>query len=474
MSYLSAVLVAEARRAGRAQRSAQLRHRHITRKPLGLLFWQLGAEPFTVAAAAWGFGPRDRNLVVPGEPRNRELAFRALLQLAREFNDWFEGGHGGIGPQIVVPNRGNLTMMGRLGRRLSYLSTEGDRPADPALVRFGLHMRFLAERARFPGQQLVLVLTELLGSHWVTELSPLEQQSLPAMDAAIEPPKGMSPHQAAVAAEEVEVGPLPTGDDDETVDPLISSFNQARAGRTDEKSVSKLRKPIEEHYSRMVFQRGWPLIWKCLERERGFAEAPSVTRRWEEDLASLEWHTQFVANTGGRYRTRDKHAQAARKLRSWEEAQHMVVAEEAIDDPIRMLPFFLSNEAIAGKVVSVDLDHTERKKKTVSRPRFVIETTEPCLVNPDADLYWTRTPTAAEYRIVDVQPTKGGSRVTLQHETGSTKPERPALRDEVVFSIHRVSGSPPLMLPPTPPWTHQAPSEDDSAIEAADADQAWE
>lgn len=75
MSYLEAVLIAEARRSGRAQRTGLFRHVHLAKRPLGMLLWQLGAEPFTAAAAAWGFSAKSWELVVPGEPRDRTLAF---------------------------------------------------------------------------------------------------------------------------------------------------------------------------------------------------------------------------------------------------------------------------------------------------------------------------------------------------------------------------------------------------------------
>ena len=53
MSF-EAMLAARAHREGRAQRTAQLRHREIVAKPLGIVAWQLGAEPYTVAALGAG------------------------------------------------------------------------------------------------------------------------------------------------------------------------------------------------------------------------------------------------------------------------------------------------------------------------------------------------------------------------------------------------------------------------------------
>ncbi len=474
MSYLRALLVADARRLGRAQRSATVCHRHLTSRPLAILPWQLGAEPFTAAAVAWGFGPGTPKLAVPGEPRDRELAFRALTLVAKDFNRWFEGKGREELPQVVVPNRGALGLLGRLGRRLAYLPTDGEQPADPELVRFGRHLRFLFDRARFPGQQLVVALTDLLSSHWVSELSDLEAQSLPALAAAIEPPGGKTGHEAAFAAEGLEIGPMPTGEDDERVDRLLSRFNEARARNTEENVVAPLREPIEAHYARLV-ERGWGLIWQCLDRERHHPEAKHVARRWKLDEEALDRHIDWVVVRGLPYRTQQTNAQAARTLRGWEEAQKLLEAEEAVDDPLRMIPTLLANKGIAGVVAKVDLDNYEQgPKQRVRRPLVEIRTAQPCAVPLWKQLWWTGTPDKREYTVIEVRDLAGGkSVVRLRLETGSGQ-ELPALGSTAVFSVHNTQGSPPLMLPESPPWTHVEVETTPAPIEGSAAEGRWE
>src|SRR5581483_175254 len=155
MSYLDVALAARAYRDGRAYRTAQFRHRHLSDQPLALVLWELGAEPFTAAAIGFGRAIADSQTVVAGEPRNRDLAFSALLRFARWFNPQFEApaadreALGGLrtrarmAPQVLVPNRATVEMLGRLGRRLAYLPVDGVRPADPQLVRLGQHLLFL-------------------------------------------------------------------------------------------------------------------------------------------------------------------------------------------------------------------------------------------------------------------------------------------------------------------------------------------
>ncbi|XXX81374.1 hypothetical protein WMF30_21680 [Sorangium sp. So ce134] len=477
MSYLEALLVADARRLRRAQRSAAVRHRHLTQRPLGMLLYQLGAEPFTAAAVAWGFGPKDRKLAVPGEPRDRELAFRALMVVARDVNAWFEGTGRNEPPQVVVANRATLALLARLGRRLAYLPTTGALPADPEFVRFGRHLRFLADRARHPGQQLVVVLTELLSSHWVPELSGLEVQHLPALEAAIDPPRGKGAHEAAREAERLEIGPMPAAEDDEKVDVLLSAFNAERGRRTEEKVVARLRKPIEAHYSALV-DRGWPILWRCLDRERGYSEAAHVERRWKEDLAALHRHIDWVVKKGLPYRTRQTSAQAARTLRAAEEAQRLLEAEEAIDDPLRMIPTLLANQGVVGTVRRVDGEHYEQgPKNRVRRPLVELETAERCALPVGKELWWTQTAEKREYVITDIRHSAKGdtSIVTLRLETGSAQ-ELPKKGETAIFSVHNLSSNAFFMLPEKAPWTHRDPDLDAAppALDGATDEGRWE
>ena len=83
MNHLDVTLAARAFRAGRALRSAAFRHRRLAPGPLAVVPWQLGAEPFAAAAIGWGSRRDQLTTIVAGEPRNRDLAFAALLPFAR-------------------------------------------------------------------------------------------------------------------------------------------------------------------------------------------------------------------------------------------------------------------------------------------------------------------------------------------------------------------------------------------------------
>src|SRR5262249_24964684 len=132
-------------------------------------------------------------------------------------------------PQVIVANAASVDMVGRLGRRVAYLPTDGQSPAPPELVRLGQHLLFLHRYSRTAGQQLIVSLTDFLTQHWVTPQSEFEKQSLAAFNAYIAPPDGKIGFYAAMENERDPLGPVPAADDDVTLEPLIDQFNLRRA-----------------------------------------------------------------------------------------------------------------------------------------------------------------------------------------------------------------------------------------------------
>src|SRR5262249_39005207 len=90
VNHLDVALASRSFTAGRAVRSCTVRHRRLVPRPLAVVLWQLGAEPFSAAAIGWGETHVGLRMAVAGEPRNRDLAFVALLEFAKWFNPRFE------------------------------------------------------------------------------------------------------------------------------------------------------------------------------------------------------------------------------------------------------------------------------------------------------------------------------------------------------------------------------------------------
>jgi hypothetical protein len=394
MNQLDVALAARSLCDGKAKRIALFCHRHLTKQPLAIVLWQLGAEPFSAAAIGYGSGSQKYEFVVAGDPRNRDLAFAALLRFAHWFNPRFEAPathreivrrgamnftRASSAPQILVANGGTIDSLGNIGRRLAYLRQDGPKPAPAELVRLGQHLLFLRRHARVPGQQLIVSLTTLLANHWATALSELEQISLPAFNAYIASPSGLHGFCAATEAEKYTIGPIPAGEDDERLDSIVAEFNRRRADSTEPTLVAPLLAPIQAHYEPLI-KRTWKLIWECRDREASWKESPSVGRRWDVDRDDYTQHIDWTTRNGRR-RTRHTPRQAAMLLRQLEEAKALVQAEEACDDQLKMIPYLLNNKAVQGEVVQVDSNYYEMgPARRVRRPLVKISSPDPCLM----------------------------------------------------------------------------------------------
>jgi hypothetical protein len=468
MNQLEAALAARAFRDGAAKRTAIYRHRRFVAQPLAIVALQLGAEPFSAAALGFGVQRSQMQFTVSGEPLNRDLAFAALSKFAQWFNPRFESPANirmpvqrgdritmqtQTVPQVLLANEATLELLGRIGRRLAYLPAAGPRPAPLELVRLGRHLTFLSRHAAWPGQQLVVCLTQLMNAHWATAQSAMERLSLGALDAFIEPPMGIHGFHAAVSQERDVVGPVPAAEDDQRLEPLLKEFNRLRDGRTDPATITPLLFGIEEHY-RPLIERAWELVWRCWNREASCDEAPSTQRRWETDCEEYTNHIDWLAEDGRR-RTRQTPRQAAMLLRNLEEAKKLLDAEEACDDPVRMVPYLLEGKAIKGQVTQIDTTHKELIKiKRMARPLLRIHSADPCLMPKGKELWWSKVPSGPPFIIHDIQNiVSGGSVITLKLMT-STRTVLPRIGDEACFSIHTTDSQWMVRLPPNAPWTH--------------------
>lgn len=470
MNQLGVVVAARSFRGGRALRTAVFRHRRLPKNPIALVLWQLGGEPFAAAAIGYGRRRRDFTLTVAGDPLNRDLAFAALGQFANWFNPRFEESlrsvQPGLAPQIVVANQATVQMIGNLGRRLAYLPLDGPKPAPPQLVRLGQHFLFLARHSRTAGQQLIVPMTDLLGMHWATPQSFMERQSLAALNAYIESTGNPAGFYEAMAAEDT-VGPVPSGDDDKHLEPVVEEFNRRRNGRTDRTTIESLLSPVAAHYGPLV-SRTWNLIWDCHARELQEPEAPSVERRWSQDVGAYQRHMEWV-NGHGHRRTRQTPKQAAETLTALENAKVLLDAEEACDDPLKMVPYLLENKAVQGKVMSINRDHFEVcTSKQVRRPLLTLRSAEPCLMPSGKKLWWSESPSGQPWEIYGVIHHPGGSAtVTVKLTTSAGTAPVPRIGAQACFSIHTTATGWIPRLPDVEPWCHQ-PAEDAPEMEAID------
>jgi hypothetical protein len=220
--------------------------------------------------------------------------------------------------------------------------------------------------------------------------------------------------------------------------------------------VRPLLGPIIDRY-RPLLARAWEMLWRCLDRERAYPEAASVGRRWAADRDAYSAHMAWMARSGLR-RTRQTPRQAALTLRELEDAGRLLEAEEAVDDPLRMIPHLLANDAVRGVVEAVDRSHREAAtSRPVARPLVTLRSPGPCRMPPGKELYWSAQPAGREFVVQAVEPlADGGARVTLKLMTCRDTTGTPAVGEVACFSVHNTRRGYRTDLPRDEPWTHHA------------------
>ena len=85
----------------------------------------------------------------------------------------------------------------------------------------------------------------------------------------------------------------------------------------------------------------WNLIWRCRDpRASARRGHDSVERRWDEDLPRAYLWMAGLEDSGEKDNAQSA-KQAAQTLPRLEIAKELVEAEEACDDPLRMIPYLL-------------------------------------------------------------------------------------------------------------------------------------
>src|SRR4051812_40873373 len=212
----------EATGTGRAQPIATVRHRHLSQHPLVIVPLTTAGETGAPLGALVGTERTSPRLLVVPQPRDRDLRFAFLTQLADEVLPYIDTYATDVeaaersevdpetgkkvkvevelcadAPQLIVPGRAGIEFLRLLGRSMRFRRTaeqdpETPYPAPPHVPLLGRWLTHFGERARVPGSALLLAMTDLLSRHWATGQSSLEDQHLGALLAWIEAPEGTS------------------------------------------------------------------------------------------------------------------------------------------------------------------------------------------------------------------------------------------------------------------------------------------
>ena len=256
-----------------------------------------------------------------------------------------------------MPNRAARDYLGLLGRSTRFQRTDGPFAVDPAVPALGKWLTFLADSADQPGSALLADLTSFLAEHWATGQSPLEDASLAAQLAWIDPPPGMTGLQAALATED----PLRCPPAGPATDPASTRRSSSRWSATTTGPHRPAARPATRPRRRRDHQRpprpAGTDVERRLERDRAAARPARDRRRqrrWAADRDSFTRFSSYLADGGLPQPRRDHAATAAARLDRLERAQAAYDAERALEDPFILAELRTTGEAFAGQVVSAE------------------------------------------------------------------------------------------------------------------------
>ncbi|WP_328910310.1 hypothetical protein OG230_12760 [Streptomyces sp. NBC_00234] len=518
MSLITTLARLEAVESGRAQPLATVRHRHLTAGPLVLVPLTTAGEAGAPLGALVGTDRETPRLLAVAQPRDRDLRFAFLAELAEAVLPHIESYADVVEPaernetdpetgkkvkvevelctdaaQLIVPSRAGIDFVRLLGRSMRFRRTAEDDPDTPypAPARVPLLGRWLthyAERARVPGSSLLLATTDLLNRHWATGQSSLEDQHLGALLAWIAPPDGGSGADAALRAElerdrEGQLLCPPAGPatdpafDNRLLAPAIEAYDRARTalaaaedGLAADARLAELTRAEREIRSLLakVMLPTWDAVWRGLDLLRELPEGARAEDRWTRDRWSFTGHRDRVRAGEPPQPRRDDAVTAAQKLASRESAQAQLDAQEALDDPLVLAGRRLSGEAFVGEVTEVVMAYSESKRPS-PRPLVTVRTDEHPQLGERTKVYRSLDgkPQTAEF-VERVSAGDGGEDgpllvLRITDRMGRSKEPAPGSvpepGDRIVWTLfeHDPRGGPKLPDPEETPWTHGGP-----------------
>ncbi|MEU8978438.1 hypothetical protein [Streptomyces sp. NPDC048309] len=522
MSLIATLARLEAVESGRAEAAATVRHRHLTDRPLVFVPLTTAGEAGAPLGALVGTERDAPRLLVVPQPRDRDLRFAFLAELAdvvlpyidayadvveaaeRSETDPETGKRVKVevelcadAPQLIVPSRAAIELVRLLGRSMRFRRTaeqdpETPHPAPPRVPLLGRWLTHYGERSRVPGSSLLLALTDILSRHWATGQSSLEDQHLGALLAWIDPPDGESGAEAALRAElrrdsrgQLVCPPAgPATDpafDNTLLAPAIERYDRARTAlaaaedgiEADDRlgaltaAEREIRALVES-----VTRPTWDAVWRGLDLLRALPEGAHAADRWTRDRWSFTGHRDRIIAGEPPQPRRDDAVTAANKLATREREQARLEAQEALDDPLVMAGRRLAGEAFAGEVTDVVMAYSEGKRPS-PRPLVTVRTEDRPHLGERAKVYRSSggKPQAAEF-VGYEEYAEGGGAVILRivDKMGRGKEPEPGSVPEkgdlVCFTLfeHEQRGGAKLPDPEETPWTHGGPPGEPDAV----------
>ncbi|MFF5704130.1 hypothetical protein ACFY7H_16730 [Streptomyces sp. NPDC012794] len=505
MPLLSTLARLEAVRAGRARPLATVRHRHLSGRPLVFVPLTTAGEAGAPLGAMLGTDPQDPRIFVIPQPRDRDLRWEFLAALAAEVMEYVDAYADVVepaertetdpesgrkvkveaelcvdAPQIVVPSRAGIEYVRLLGRSMRFRRTAEEDPDNPypaptQVPLLGRWFTHLAERSRVPGSSMLLSATELLGRHWATGQSSLEDQHLGALLAWIDPPEGVSGAEQALRVELARDGDgqllvPPSGPatdpafDNKLLAPAIARFDAARAagGARDDDAVRSAEGMVRQLVVDQM-RPAWSQTWEAIELLRTLPPGERTEERWTRDRWSFTGHRDRVRAGEPPQPRRDDAVTAAQKLATRETEQVRLDAQEALDDPLVMAGRRFAGEAFAGEVTEVLMEWTEGKRPR-PRPLVTVATEDRPQLADEGGGKVFRSLDGRQQAFEFVRYEDDGQLVlrVLDKMGAGREPVAGSVpqkgdRDCWTLFEHDARGGPKLPDPENTPWTHGGP-----------------
>lgn len=482
--------------AGHAMPLATVRHVHLAERPLMVAAYHLSGDEGAPVGLILGSLRDAFDVIVVGEPRNRDLRFASLVSLSDRVAQYLDGfgrvrmesrqTRTGIteypvaddAPQLLFANSPTANWFcGLLGRALRYLPTDGDRAVDPKIPRLGRDLSFFSERRQVVGQSLVVVATEFAPLHWATGQTPSEDQNVISLAAWIAPELMEARQATRVDRTELfrlaeglpAAGPVPEPVwDADILQDLVADFGAAaRAGAPTEPAIRALELAVRE-----ALEPAWQATWDLAARLAHLPEGAHVPARWQADLRAWGNHLDRVRNDRAWFRRVPTAVGAARMLAASESSLERMSREMALDDPLVAAKAVVSGEAVEGRIERLNLSHRElgpSGRTRVYRPLLTLRTDAPCEIPTGTTLNWSLVPSVTA-NLIDVSD--DGQDITLMvirgQGRGLPNPSAlPGIGDTVVFGPWPEREYFPSTLPSEIPWTHRLEVVPDAELEPA-------
>ncbi|MFE0100208.1 hypothetical protein [Streptomyces sp. NPDC059009] len=512
MSLIDNLARLEAVSTGRAQPRATVRHRRLSQRPLVLVPLTTAGEAGAPLGALVGTERTAPRLLFVAQPRDRDLRFTFLAELAdvvlpyvesyateieaveRKETDAETGKRITVeaelcadAPQLIVPSRAGIEFVRLLGRSMRFRRTaeqdpDAPYPAPPRVPLLGRWLTHFGERARVPGSSLLTAMTDLLSRHWATGQSTLEEQHLGALLAWIEAPEGTSGAEAALRAElgRDAAGQLlcpPAGPatdpafDNDLLAPAIERHDRARsslaAAEDGVEADARLAElAVAEREIRALIESRtrptWDAVWRGLDALCTLPEAAHAEDRWTRDRWSFTGHRDRVSAGEPPQPRLDDAVTAANKLATREREQARLDAQEALDDPLVMAGRRLAGEAFAGEVTEAVMAYSEKGRP---RPLLTVATDDRPHLGERTKVYRSLEgkPQSAEFVAYEEEGDVQVVVLRLLDKMGRGKePDAgsvPEKGDRICWTLfeHEQRGGPKLPDPEETPWTHGGP-----------------